>query len=132
MSASMATVYNFWNEKKQWLQGKTKRKHFKERDVVFIHIGENIGCEQNGKGEDFLRPVLVYKKFSAQSFFGIPLTTSQKKSDFHASFSLKGKISTAILSQMRLFDSKRIAYYFGRVSNQNYQNVQKKLIELLQ
>ncbi len=124
--------FDRWNLKKKAINQIQSRKTIKERDVFFLSIGENIGYEQNGKGKDFLRPVLVYKKFSSKVFLGIPLTSKFKEGKFYATFTLRAKSSVAILSQIRLFDAKRISYYHGRISIHNFQNVKQKLIELLQ
>lgn len=35
-----------------------------EYQVFWCSLGENVGDEENGKGDDFRRPVLVFKKFS--------------------------------------------------------------------
>ena len=32
---------------------------FKERDIFWVSIGQNIGYEQNGKSDIFSRPVLI-------------------------------------------------------------------------
>ena len=98
----------------------------------FCIIGENVGFEQNGKGNSFLRPVLVYKKFSPDVFLGIPLTSQEKKGNFYHSFELKNQASTAILSQIRLFDTKRLEYLHGRISRGDFNKLKEKLIELLQ
>lgn len=37
---------------------------YKEGDIWWCAVGENIGIEINGKGKMFSRPVLVYKKLS--------------------------------------------------------------------
>jgi mRNA interferase MazF len=39
-----------------------------EAGVYWCSFGENIGFEQNGKGEYFLRPVLILKKFNNNIF----------------------------------------------------------------
>ena len=110
---------------------KTK-KTFHEREIWFIKIGENIGFEQNGKGEKFLRPVIIYKKFSRNVFLGIPLTRANEEEKFYNSFNFQGKRSNAILSQIRLFDSRRLFYLVGRMSNGDYKQLKEKLIELIQ
>lgn len=33
---------------------------FNEREIWFIRLGQNIGFEQNGKGEQFMRPTLIF------------------------------------------------------------------------
>lgn len=125
--------FDKWNNQKKIIDARKNTKTIKEREVFFLQIGENVGFEQNGKGDKFLRPVLVYKKFSNHLFLGIPLTSQDKKdSRFYAEFSFKNKKSTALLSQIRLFDSKRIDYLYGRISQEQFLFIKKKLIALLQ
>jgi len=125
--------FDKWNEQKKKIHHSDLKDVFvKDREIWFCRMGENIGFEEDGKGDEFLRPVLVYKKFSKDVFLGIPLTTKEKKNIFHFSFEFKGKISTAILSQIRLFDKKRLKYKIGRVSPHDFENIKKKLIELIQ
>jgi len=38
--------------------------YFREREIWWASLGANIGYEQDGKHENFERPVLVLKKFS--------------------------------------------------------------------
>ncbi len=126
-------IFDTWNVLKQKLHQKKNTKTIKERDVFFLSLGENIGDEQNGKGESFLRPVLVIRKFSPTLFLGVPLTSQKKKdSVFYAEFSLKEKRSTALLSQVRLFDARRIEYFYTRLGRDSFSEVKKKLIELIQ
>jgi len=124
--------FDKWNTIKKVIDNAENKKTFHEREIWFIKIGENVGFEQNGKGEEFLRPVVVYKKFSKNVFLGIPLTRTNKESKFYSNFNFKGQISTAILSQIRLFDSKRLSYAAGRMSKGDYGKLKEKLIELIQ
>ena len=129
---STQKLFDAWNYQKKIVDARKNTKTIKERDILFLQIGENVGFEQNGKGEKFLRPVLVYKKFSNHLFLGIPLTSKLKEGRFYAEFSFKEKPSNAILSQIRLFDSKRIEYFYGRIAPEQFLNIKKKLIALLQ
>ena len=132
MNEEIKKDFDKWNIHKKLVDQSKNQKTFHEREIWFIKIGENIGFEQNGKGEDFLRPVIVYKKFSKNVFLGIPLTKTGKDSRFYYSFDFKNKNSTAILSQVRLFDAKRLAYSIGRMSIGDYRGVKEKLTELIQ
>jgi len=124
--------FDKWNKIKKQTHQKENLKTFHDREIWFLKIGENIGFEQDGKGDEFLRPVLIYKKFSRNVFLGIPLTTSEKSSKFYHTFVFQNKKSTAILSQIRLFDSKRLKYKVGRVSPKDFEDIKKKIIELIQ
>ena len=124
--------FDKWNIQKKIVDSVDNKKTFHEREIWFIKIGENVGFEQNGKGEEFLRPVIVYKKFSKNVFLGIPLTRRIKEGIFYNGFNFQNRKSNAILSQIRLFDSKRLSYSIGRMSNGDYQQLKEKLIELIQ
>ena len=124
--------FDKWNIQKKIVDSVDNKKTFHEREIWFIKIGENVGFEQNGKGEEFLRPVIVYKKFSKNVFLGIPLTRRIKEGIFYNGFNFQNRKSNAILSQIRLFDSKRLSYSIGRMSNGDYKQLKEKLIELIQ
>ena len=124
--------FDAWNGQKKVIDNSLNKKTFHEREIWFIKIGENVGFEQNGKGAEFLRPVIIFKKFSKNVFLGIPLTKTLKDSKFYSHFEFKGLTSTAILSQVRLFDSKRLHYSIGRMSQGDFDVVKQKLIALLQ
>ena len=117
--------FDKWNELKKKIDKKEKILKFKERDIWFLHMGKNIGYEQNGKGEEFLRPVVVIKKFSNRYFLGIPLTSKEKKGNYFFNFYHKCKLQTALLNQVRTFDIKRAKYLKGFVGEDTF----KKLIE---
>ncbi len=124
--------FDLWNEVKKETNKKSYPLHFKEREIYFIRVGKNIGFEQNGKGEYFLRPVLVLRKFSRYFFVGIPLTSQAKEDMFHFKFSFKAnKHSYAILSQIRAFDANRLERKIGKISNDDFAELKKRLRELL-
>lgn len=56
---------------------------FKERDVWWVSIGINVGYEEDGKHEKFLRPVLVLRKFNRKLFLGVPMSTKIKDSRYY-------------------------------------------------
>ena len=124
--------FDLWNEVKKETNKKNYPLHFKEREIYFIRVGKNIGFEQNGKGEYFLRPVLVLRKFSKYFFVGIPLTSQAKADMFHFRFSFRNnKRSYAILSQIRAFDANRLERKIGKMNNDDFLELKKRLKELL-
>ncbi len=102
----MQKDFKKWNEKKEKIHENERRLFFYEREVWWCSLGANVGDEQDGTGKEFVRPVIVLKKFNKHLFWGIPLTTKEKKGKYYFSFLLSDRRNTAILSQMRLFDSK--------------------------
>ena len=124
--------FDSWNEVKKQANDNTTIIKFQQRQILFIKVGTNIGYEEDGKGEEYLRPVLVYRKFNNRVFYGIPLTSKEKHDKFHFEFEYKrGRKSYAILSQLRLFDIKRAKYYDGKISRDQFEALQNKLLELI-
>jgi mRNA-degrading endonuclease toxin of MazEF toxin-antitoxin module len=123
--------YKKWHEQKSNLHENKIRAFFHEREVWFASIGANIGFEQDGRGDEHLRPVLVIKKFNNEVLWCIPLTKNHKKGKYYLSFELLNETSTAILSQIRLIDSKRLQYKIGDVSPEKFIEIKEKLKQLL-
>jgi len=129
----MDKQYDKWNMLKKDLSIKKKIVSFKQRDIFWVHIGHNLGYETFGKGEDFLRPVLVFKKFSRNTFLGIPLTTSIKDDIFHYKFIIKknNKINYASLSQIKIFDVSRMHDKLDKMNVDDFNKLKEKLGSLL-
>ena len=109
------------------------RPGFHEREIWDCYLGENVGFEQDGKGDQFLRPVVILRKFNNEVLWAIPLTSAIKKSPYYfvISFGEDTKKSSVILSQTRLIDAKRLAYTIGEVSKEEFEELKKKLKELI-
>lgn len=81
---------------------------FKERDIWWASVGVNIGFEEDGKNGNFVRPVLILKKFNREIFLGVPLSTKIKSNKYYLPISVTGKQVSVVISQIRVFSSKRI------------------------
>ena len=123
-------IYDKWNSLKQRLE-KRKQLQFNEREVLFVSMGQNIGFEQYGKGEDFLRPVVVVKKFNKHLFLGIPLSSKIKEGFFFHTLSFKGRKNSALLLQSKTFDSKRIKYKLATLSQSEFKKLVEKFCKLV-
>ena len=119
--------FDKWNELKKKIDNKNIELKFRARDIFWMSVGQNVGYETFGKGEEFLRPVLVYKKLSKETFIGIPLTSKQKEGSYYFSFNFKGKISIAMFNQMRVFDIKRAQLFYGKLSEYQFIKLKGKL-----
>jgi len=124
--------FDTWNIIKKKTDEASVNKNFSEREVWFVRMGLNVGYEQDGKGEEYLRPALILKKFNKHVFLGIPLTKIEKDLPFYHTFQFKSGKSTAILSQVRLFDAKRLKFRYGKISKHDVGDIKQKLTELIQ
>ena len=107
-----------WHEKKKILNEREDIDNifFREKEVWWTALGVNIGFEQDGKGEGFRRPVLILKKFNKYAVLIVPLTTKIKKDNkYYISCSIvdDSTLRMAIISQVRLIDTKRLIDKLG-------------------
>lgn len=128
----MDNRFDKWNGVKKGIESKKIKINIKEKNIYFLSIGQNVGSESYGKGEKFLRPVLVYKKFGSNYFLGIPLTSKIKEGSYYFVFNRsQKKQNTAMLNQMKTFDAKRVVSHGGKISNNTYNNLKKQVEKLL-
>ena len=99
-----------------------------EGDLWWCAIGENVGIETNGKGQNFTRPVIIVKKFGRFAFFGIPTTTQKREGTWYAQFMHKGIEETALLSQARMFSYKRLDRKMGSLDGKDYKTVKEAFV----
>ncbi|HEY4500347.1 MAG TPA: type II toxin-antitoxin system PemK/MazF family toxin [Candidatus Paceibacterota bacterium] len=128
----MKKDYSKWHTEKSNIQEIKERPFFNEHDIWSVSTGANVGFEIDGKGDKFLRPMIVIKKFNKESFWGLSITRSIRKGPYYFSFSFKeGEISTANLSQLRLVDAKRLRYKLGGTNKKDFKELKEKLRQLI-
>ncbi|MEK7586596.1 MAG: type II toxin-antitoxin system PemK/MazF family toxin [Patescibacteria group bacterium] len=126
----MKKDFQTWHLNKSNLHENKERPFFHEREIWFTSVGVNIGFEQDGNGERFMRPVIVIKKFNNEVCWCLPLTNNLKKGKYYFPFKFsKEKVSTAILSQLRLMDSKRFQYKIGDMKEEDFIEIKRKLTQ---
>jgi mRNA interferase MazF len=103
---------------------------FKENEIWWCHVGENIGVEINGKSNDFTRPVLVFKKYDRYSFLGLPLSTKSKIGTWYAPISFLGIPQVIILCQSRVFDYRRLDRKMGELNITGVSSVKEAFVAL--
>lgn len=126
-----------WHNEKTEIHNDKIRPFFHEREVWFSSLGENVGFEQDGRGEKFLRPLLILRKFNNEVAWIVPLTRTQKSGKYYFHFSLIDSVgktkeeSVAILSQIRLVDAKRLDYKIGDIPEDEFRKLKEALVALL-
>jgi len=64
-------------------------------------------------------------------FWGIPLTTNEKVGEFYQKITHDQGVSWVALSQIKTFSTKRLLRKIGRISEQEFKVIHKKLKDLL-
>ena len=133
----MQKDFDLWNDLKKQINSNDTPHLFSEREVWWISIGLNIGYEQDGKNEEFHRPVLVLKKFNKEMFFGIPLTSKYREGKYYADFKFykngedEATSSTALLSQTRLYSSRRLIRRVVKLNEVTFNEVKSRFTKLI-
>lgn len=127
----MEKDFKNWHILKEKINKKQIDFYFKEREVWFCYFGCNVGSEQDGKGKKFLRPILIFRKFNKNLFFGIPLTSIIKDNKFYYKIILNNKKQSLILSQMKIIDAKRLVNKKFIVSREEFIKIKKAFIDLM-
>lgn len=129
--------YDEWNEVKKEVQTNKRKLGLKPRDIFWAKIGENVGYEQNGKGKNFARPVIVIRKLTKDLFIGIPTTTTiRDDGDYFYKFNYldknKKKLEvSALILQMKVFSIKRIMNKIGMIDKENFEVILNKVKSLI-
>lgn len=126
---------NSWTLNKKKIVNSKKEIFFKERDIFFLYHWENIWFEQNWTWKDFLRPVIILKKFWNKSFLWVSLTTTEREWDFFFNFTFlkewfKRK-NTALLNQIKTFDLNRLKHKIWVIEERDFSLLKNKIKKLI-
>ncbi|OGG52813.1 hypothetical protein A3C20_01050 [Candidatus Kaiserbacteria bacterium RIFCSPHIGHO2_02_FULL_55_25] len=128
----MERDFDGWNKSKKKIQKSPKAPFYHEREVWWCAVGVNIGNEIDGTGELHDRPVLVLRAFNAETFFGVCLIGHPRTGKYYFPLGMIGdRDATANLSQIRLFDSKRLIRKIVTLDEKVFQKLAKKLTSTL-
>lgn len=136
----MPKDYQRWHKLKSDIENSEKEVLFHDQEIWWCSLGENIGFEEDGKNEKYERPVLVFRKFHKGMFFGFPLTSKEKDNKFHFKLVLnipdeknilQEKVSYLILSQLRLFSSKRMIRRIAHINDNMFNEIKENFIKLI-
>ena len=118
-----------WCKLKVRLFNKESKVVFKQGDIWWCSLGMNLGEEMFGKGEKFTRPVLVFRKFTSNSFLGLPLTKQEKQGSWYVEITVHGEKNWVMLNQARILDKKRLTNRVAALDTNDYQKVKERFLE---
>lgn len=126
----MKKDFDSWNKRKKEINEEEPNFYY-EREIRWCSLGVNIGFEQDGTSEAYKRPVLIIKGFSRNVCLIVPLTTSKKKNPYHFGLGIiENQESFAILSQVRLIDTKRLHGQLAVLGKDKFAELKKAIKDL--
>ncbi|HEY4516169.1 MAG TPA: type II toxin-antitoxin system PemK/MazF family toxin [Candidatus Paceibacterota bacterium] len=124
--------FDGWNIEKKRVHSEENPIYFREGDIWWCKLGVNIGDEQDGKGENFSRPILIIKKFNQFIFWAVPLSSKLKKNKYYVVCkSSEEEDRAAIISQVKLVSIKRLTDKIGFADKKSLETIKKAIKELL-
>ena len=128
----MQKNFDTWNGKKKRIQNEELARRYHERDIWFCSLGVNIGFEQDGTGLNFDRPVVIMKGFNANTCFVVALTGHKREGKYYKYLGeVEGRDASAVLSQVRIIDTKRLVRKMGVLNRQKFEELQQALVATL-
>ena len=130
----MQKEFTNWHTKKKKLNDRDDLGdvYFREKEIWWAALGANIGYEQDGKGEEFRRPVLIVKKFNQYVVLVVPLSTRIKENKYYVPIVLGDGISRmAIISQLRLIDTRRFIDKIGALDENSFTQLKNAIKAML-
>ena len=127
----MQKDFDQWNEKKKQTDAE-KPRLYTVREIWWCRFGVNIGTEQDGKGEWYVRPCVILRGFGADACLVAPLTTSPREHVLRVSVGkVEGQEARANLSQIRVVDTRRLQNRIGFLDKSAFTAIRKAARGLL-
>ena len=127
----MKKDFDSWNEEKKKVNNEGVQKLFHEREIWWVSFGINIGREQDGRGDNFERPVVILRTLSPDTFICLPLSTKKRLDVFQSPVTSEDICGFALLDQIRVIDSKRLLRKIGTMKSNEFILLKEKMRKLL-
>ncbi len=128
----MKKDFSQWNTLKQNIHQSGESKFYHVREIWWCSLGVNVGYEQDGSGDEYRRPVLILKGLGAETCLVIPLTASDKKHFLRPAIGIiDGKEAHALLSQIRVIDTRRLVRKICYLEKEAFEIIRKAARDML-
>lgn len=128
----MQKNFDDWNEQKKCTHARQSAPFCHARELWWCALGVNVGSEQDGSGREYRRPALVLKSLSRETFLAVPLTTSTRAHPLRPAVGkVEGREAHALLSQIRVVDTRRLVRKIGYLDKAVFEEVRKNAREML-
>ncbi|MBI3019768.1 MAG: type II toxin-antitoxin system PemK/MazF family toxin [Parcubacteria group bacterium] len=126
----MQKDFDKWNEMKKKTNAEEPRL-YTVREIWWCRFGVNIGTEQDGSGEWYVRPCVIMRGFGPDACLIVPLTTSAREHPLRVSVGMiDGREARANLSQLRVVDTRRLERKIGFLEKEIFTIIRKTVREL--
>lgn len=126
----MKKDFDAWNFVKKRTDAEPPRL-YTVREIWWCRLGVNVGTEQDGSEDNFVRPVLIIRALGPNACVVIPLTTSKREHALRIPIgTVAGKQARANISQLRIVDSRRLGEKICFLGKPHFDRVRKAARDL--
>lgn len=123
--------FDKWNEVKKHTEV-GKPRLYTVREIWWCRFGVNIGTEQDGKGDWYVRPCVILRGFGPDACLVAPLTKSSRKHLLRVPVGLiEGEEARANISQIRVVDTRRLEAKIGFLDKDIFSQLRKAARDML-
>lgn len=120
-----------WTRVKVKIHLSENQVYFRVGEIWWVNLGVNVGHEEEGKNDNFERPILILKKFNGHILWAVPLTTKIKNNPYYFLYEFNNEKFAALLSQLRVLSSKRLIRKIGMFSENDFYKIKDAIKRLL-
>lgn len=126
----MKRNYVAWYKRKAELETEQRTGLFARQEIWWCALGANIGDEEDGKNDDFERPVLILRKYNKRLFLGLPMTSKLHEGKFYVQLDVKDVQRSVMLSQGRTLSAYRLLRKIYKVNDNDFARIEKAYTDL--
>ena len=126
-----AELFDKWNQQKQMLDMNKRKIFFKEGEIWWCSIGMNIGNETYGKGDSFMRPVVILKKLTQDSCVVLPITTQSQIGTWYFNIDSYKLKRLVMMHQIRFISTNRLDRRQAEIPEAEFAKLKKSVAQLL-
>jgi mRNA interferase MazF len=128
----MQKDFEGWHKLKTQLDSIEDAPLFNECEIWWCSVGMNVGFELYGKDDKFVRPILIMRKYSRYTFFGLPLTSKRKpERKAYLPFEFQKHQGSIILDQGKTYDCRRLVKRMGKIADTKVDFIREALREFI-
>lgn len=119
--------FDSWNKVKQHVHGEERSVVIRRGEIRWASIGVNVGMEIDGKGESFLRTVLIIDCIGKGLALVVPITSGEKQFPGYIPLVWKGKTDSLCVHHMRVISTKRILRREAKIPSNTLAGIKEQI-----
>jgi mRNA-degrading endonuclease toxin of MazEF toxin-antitoxin module len=121
--------FDNWNILKKEINNNFKKVFAHPREIWWFSSGVNVGMEIDGKNNLYERPGVVLKSHNEKTLTIIPISSNKEEKYYSFNFYYNEVEQSAILSQTKMIDTKRLTRKIGVLDEENFAKLNRKFLE---